>query len=124
MNTHKIITIRISIETYERVEKLCPSKKWGRNDKRDFWTNIFLQGLESPAFLKAENRRVATKLRIAETLLKKEANAPAIESIAKVVETSEDRRAEEVEQGVEARPSFKEATPSEALPNKRKPIVH
>ena len=52
METHKNISVRIPIEIYTRVEKLCPDKKWGRNNIRDFWTTIFLEGIESPYFLK------------------------------------------------------------------------
>jgi len=126
MEAHKNITICIPIDVYNRVEKLCPKKKWGRNVIREFYTKIFLQGLESPNFLKAENRRLATKLLVTESLLGQPKAALAVESLAKDMETLQDMPAKQVETkpAAQAGPSSEEAAPSVALPNERKSTVH
>lgn len=68
MSEHKNIAISLPIDVYERVEKLAPRKKHGRNDVRDFYTRIFMLGVESADFIKLENRRLETKIKILESL--------------------------------------------------------
>src|ERR1017187_6522034 len=70
MDTFKNITIRIPVDVYNRVERLAPRKKWGRNDIQEFWTHILLDGLEHPRFINKENKRNAAVLEIQNSMLK------------------------------------------------------
>lgn len=113
------------------MEKLCRRKKWGRNDIREFWTQIFLDGLEHPNFINKENRRKTTKLQIENALLKQQlseqkqqqqndANLPNVtDTLARHVETFQDIASKRV-----ADTPPHETAPSEVLPNERKSIVH
>jgi len=92
----KKITISIPVEVYERVENLAPRKKWGSNDVRDFYTRLFMYGVESPEFLKLENRRLATRIKLLESLLKQQqpkVNVSAFDSIARTLDRLQDRTA-------------------------------
>ena len=130
METHKSIAIRIPIDVYNRVEQLCPMKKWGRNDIRDFWTKIFLEGVESPYFLKLETRRLTTKLQVTESLLRSQPKgihaASLTEALAKQVEACQDAcvRQPEAEHGVETGPSSQERASTVVLTDERKSSVH
>src|ERR1700722_6607606 len=86
------ITIAIPEETYNRLKRLAPKKEWGENHKQQFYTNIFMNGLESPEFLKAENRRLETLLKVIKPLLKPEDKnkIEAMEDIARQLEMLED----------------------------------
>jgi hypothetical protein len=70
MDTFKHITICIPIGVYNRVEKLAPRKKWGRNDVQEFHTQIYLDGLEHSRFLNLEHRRNLNKLALENSILK------------------------------------------------------
>lgn len=93
MPEFKNITISIPLDVYERVETLCPGKRCGQNRIRDFYTNIFLQGVESPEFLKAEKRRLETKIKLLEPLVEQnhpQFNSAAFDSVARDVEECQD----------------------------------
>lgn len=70
MDKRKVLTISIPIDAYDRVASLCPGKKRGSHCKRDFYAQVFLNGLDSPEFLKAEKVRLATRLHVAESTLR------------------------------------------------------
>src|ERR1035437_7786137 len=72
MDTFKNITIRIPVDVYDRIERLAPRKKWGRNDIQEFWTQIFLDGLGHPRFINKENKRNAAVLEIQNSMLKQQ----------------------------------------------------
>lgn len=100
MSTFKKITVCVPIDVYERVEKLAPRKRWGSNDVQDFYTHIFLQGLQSPEFLKSENRRLATKITLLESLVKQQlpkVNVSALNSVARDAEAFQDMAAKQPE---------------------------
>ena len=86
------ITIAIPEETYNRVQRTAPKKEWGENHKRQFYTNVFLKGLESAEYLKAENRRLEKILQITKSFLKAEdqGKADAVEDLARQLEALED----------------------------------
>lgn len=92
MSTFKI-TIEVPEDVYNRVKRLAPRKEWGENHKRDFYSKIFLNGLEHPDYLKAENRRLETLLKILKkSFLKPEFadKADIIDDLARQVEQFED----------------------------------
>jgi predicted DNA-binding protein len=91
MNTVNV-TISIPEETYNRLKRLAPKKEWGENHKQVFYTNIFMNGLESGEFLKAENRRLETILRLTRAMLKPgdRNKNEAIEDVARQIESMED----------------------------------
>lgn len=76
MSQTKQITISIPIEAFERVERVSPRKKWGTNDVRDFYTSIFMQGLESSEFLRKEMRSFQIKIKLLEASLKSAQDRP------------------------------------------------
>ena len=70
MDTFKNITIRIPVDVYNRIERLSPRKRKGQNNVQQFWTQIFVDGLEHPRFINKENRRNAATLEIQNSMLK------------------------------------------------------
>jgi hypothetical protein len=86
------VTIAIPKDTYDRLQRLAPKKAWGENHKQQFYTNIFMNGLESTEFLKVENRRLETLLKLTKTLLKPEDQnkSEAVEDLARQLEMMED----------------------------------
>lgn len=65
----KHFTISIPADVYERVKKLAPQKKWEANRIRDFYTQIFLDGLEHPRFLQKEHQLAIRKLEMEKSIL-------------------------------------------------------
>jgi hypothetical protein len=86
------ITISIPEDTYNRLQRVAPKKEWGENHKRQFYTNIFMKGLESPEYLKAENRRLEKILKLTWSFLKPEDQnkSEAVEDLARQLEVVED----------------------------------
>lgn len=127
MATYKHVTISISVEVYERVNRLCPRKKWGENKKAQFWTDIFLKGLESPDFLKKELEMKSSEIKILKLMLfsdkeKKEKQQDiesTIESIARVAATLNSAAPKPV---VQSQPSKEEPAP--VSPGPEKSSVH
>ena len=72
MDTFKNITIRIPVDVYNRIERLSPRKRKGQNNVQEFWTHIFLDGLEHPRFINKENKRNAAVLEIQNSMLKQQ----------------------------------------------------
>jgi hypothetical protein len=124
----KTITISIPVDVYERVETLAPRKKWGSNDVRDFYTRIFLLGMQSPEFLKSENRRLETKIKLLESLLKQQqpkVNVSAFDSTARDVEVLQDRAAKQPEvKAAPTSPPEPAAAPDATVASDKKSSIH
>ena len=65
----KHVTIVIPVDVYARVKKLAPQKKWEANNIQEFHTQIFLDGLEHPRFVKKEHQLAIRKLEIEKSIV-------------------------------------------------------
>jgi hypothetical protein len=65
----KHVTICIPVDVYARVKKLAPQKKWETNNIQEFYTQIFLDGLEHPRFLKKEHQLAIRKLEVEKSIV-------------------------------------------------------
>jgi hypothetical protein len=105
MDTFKSVTISIPVDVYNRVERLSPRKRRKRHHVKDFWTQIFLDGLEHSRFVNIENRRNNTKLAVENSMLKQQLSvaqkqlqkephqdvpAVVIEAVARALEVVQD----------------------------------
>ena len=71
----KHVTISIPVDVYERVKKLAPQKKWEANNILEFHTQIFLDGLEHPRFIKKEHQLAIRKLEIEKSIVQAQLTA-------------------------------------------------
>jgi hypothetical protein len=70
MDTMKKVTIEITVEVFDRVDRLVPHKRKGKHNVQEFWTQIFLDGLEHSRFINLENRRKLWTLEFQNSVLK------------------------------------------------------
>ena len=128
MSDHRSITICISDDVFKRIARLAPSKQWGRNDKRDFYTQIFLDGLEHRRFIDREHKRDIQILKMLNSLLKSKAaqsdkastdplpSRETLEMLAKTLDRLTDPRPES--------PSSQGATGTEPAPVPGPKTIH
>lgn len=88
----KIISIPVSQEVYDRIQRISPKKEWGENHKSHFLLQIFLDGLECSSFLNREKRFLEHLLELNQVLLKPEdkGKADALEVVARQMLEIED----------------------------------
>ena len=71
----KHVTISIPVDVYERVKKLAPQKRWEANNIQEFYTQIFLDGLEHPRFIRKEHQLALRKLEIEKSIVQSQLTA-------------------------------------------------
>lgn len=99
------LTVQISQEYFDRIQKLAPRKEWGENHKKKFYSEIFINGVESPYFLNLEKKYLETVKRLHDAILTQQGEgrkAKGLEDLARQmleVEASVIRQREAVAKG-------------------------